>query len=372
MGGIEAYPLGALRGEYAFVLNGGATTTAGAIAEVWAIPLAGGEPRLAVRYVNASTPSTNTGDNMLARQFSPDGRRLVLSAATPRAPGGERIGMFIIDLEAGRVTPLAADDGAEHEKPAWSPDGRRVAYVKRPIIGNTGGTSDEGIWVVNVDGTGARKVPLAPAPAGSGFPAQTFLYSWTPDGRVAWFYSSVENALVLTDVDTGTNTTVRSGVGDARGLSFRTAVPRIAGSFSDRPGNCPGHLVAVLDGAPERVLVRAPEAPQCPLRIHDVRWDPVRDEVLYIIEVAPKGELHIRDLTGGDQRIAAQTEPVLAEWSPTGTTVVYINRTTQDQFVLPLRGGELRYMRRDGSDDRTIFAPRGLVSLSDLAARLYP
>jgi dipeptidyl aminopeptidase/acylaminoacyl peptidase len=352
-------------------LNGGATTTAGTVAELWAIPLGGGEPRLAVRYVNATTPSTNTGDNVLARQFSPDGRRLVLSAATSRAAGGERIGMFLIDLETGRVTALAAEDGAEHERPAWSPDGRRIAYVKRPIIGNTG-TFDEGIWVVNVDGSGARKVPLAPAPAQSEFPAQTFLYSWTPDGRLAWFYLSLENALMLTDVDSGTHTRVRSGVGDARGLSFRSAVPRIAGSFSDRPGNCPGHFVAVLDGAPERILVRAPERPQCPLRIHDVRWDPGRDEVLYVLEIAPKGELHIRDLSGADQRIASQTEPVLAEWSPTGTHVLYINRISQQQLAIPLRGDELRYVRRNGNDDRSIFLPRAVASLSDLAARVYP
>jgi hypothetical protein len=129
-GGIEAYSLGALQGEYAFVLNGGATTTAGAVAEVWAIPLAGGEPRLAARYVNTKTPSTATGANVLARQFSPDGRRLLLSAATARAAGGERLALFIVNLETGRVQPLGSEDGADHERPAWSPDGKHIAYVR--------------------------------------------------------------------------------------------------------------------------------------------------------------------------------------------------------------------------------------------------
>lgn len=125
-GGIEGYPLGPLRGEYAFVLNGGATTTAGAVAEVWAVPLSGGEARLAVRYVNAKSPSTNTGANVLARQLSPDGRRLLLSAAATGA-SGERLVIFVVDLETGRVQPVGAEDGADHEKPAWSPDGRRIA-----------------------------------------------------------------------------------------------------------------------------------------------------------------------------------------------------------------------------------------------------
>lgn len=372
-GGIEAYPLGALRGEYAFVLNGGAITMPGTVAEVWAVPLAGGPPRLAARYVNATTPATSTGENVLARQFSPDGRRLVLSAAMPRAQGGERLSLFIVDLETARVTPVGAEDAADHERPAWSPDGRRIAYVKRPIIGagTTASGSDEGIWVMNVDGSGARKVALPPAPAGMHFPAQTYLHSWTPDGRLAWFYQAVVT-LTLTDIDSGAHTEVRPAVGDVRGISFRTAVPRIAGSFSDRPGNCPGHYVAVLDGAPERILVRAPERPQCPLRIHDVRWNPTRDEILYILE-STTNELHVHGLSGATHRVVSGADAVLAEWSSAGTHLLYIHRNAPDQVGrLPLRGGELRSVLRDGSDDRTLFAPRAPAALSEIAVRLYP
>lgn len=372
-GGVEAYPLGALRGEYAFVLNGGATTfPPGAVAEVWAIPLAGGEPRLAARYVNSKTPSTGSGANVLARQFSPDGRRLLLSAVTTGAAAGERLALFIIDLESGRVQPVASQDAADHEKPAWSSDGKRIAYVRRPVLGD-GRTSgpDDGIWIMNVDGTAARKIALTPGPESHTGPPQVELYSWTPDGRIAWFWPSLENVLTFTDVDTGAHTLVRSGVGDIRGLSFRTAAPRVAGSFSDRPGNCPGHFVAVLEGAAERILVRAPERPQCPLRIHDVRWDLARDEVLYILETTTN-EIHIQELSGGSQRVADRADAVLAEWSPRGTHIVYVDRVTRQQDALPLRGQELHAVRRDGSDDRTIFAPRGDASLSDIATRSYP
>lgn len=371
-GGIEAHPLGALCGEYAFVLNGGATTTPGAVAEVWAVPLGGGDPRIAARYVNAKTPSTASGSNVLARQLSPDGRRLLLSAATARAAGGERLALFIVDLETGRVQPVSAEDGADHEKPTWSPDGKRIAYVRRPIFGDgrTGGP-DDGIWVMNVDGSAARKMPLTAAPESHTGPPRVELYSWTPDGRVAWFWPFLENVLTLTDIDSGAHTVARAGVGDIRGLSFRTAAPRIAGSFSDRPGNCPGHFVAVLDGAPERILARAPDRPQCPLRIHDVRWSPVRDEVLYILETTTN-QLHIQELAGAAHQIAAPADAVLAEWSPTGTHVVYVSRVARQQDALPLRGQELHYVRSDGREDRTIFVPSSQGSLSDIATRAYP
>jgi len=370
-GGIEGYPLGALCGEYAFVLNGGATTTVGAVAEVWAVPLGGGSPRLAARYVNAKTPSTGTGGNVLARQFSPDGRRLLLSAATARAAGGERLALFIVDLETGRVQAVGSEDGADHERPAWSPDGKRIAYVRRPIFGD-GRTSgpDDGIWVMNADGNAARKMPLTAGPESHTGPPRVELYSWTPDGRIAWFWPSLENVLTLTDIDTGAHTLARSGVGDIGGLSFRTEAPRIAGSFSDRPGNCPGHFVAVFDGAPERILARAPDRPQCPLRIHDVRWSPARDEVLYILETTTN-QLHIQELSGEAHQIAASADAVLAEWSPTGTHVVYVNRVARQQDSLPLRWQELHYVRGDGRDDRTIFVPSTQPSLSNIATRAY-
>lgn len=113
-GGIEAYPIGALRGEYAFVLNGGATTTPGAVAEVWAIPLAAAEPRLAARYVNAKTPSTGTGANVLARQFSPDGLRDWRARSSRTVPAvrsvGESHGNSVstcVTRESRHSTPVA-------------------------------------------------------------------------------------------------------------------------------------------------------------------------------------------------------------------------------------------------------------------------
>jgi len=40
--------------------------------------------------------------------------------------------------------------------PAWSPDGKRLAFTRTIVIGD--GTVSAGIWVVNADGSGLREV----------------------------------------------------------------------------------------------------------------------------------------------------------------------------------------------------------------------
>jgi serine/threonine-protein kinase len=77
------------------------------------------------------------------------------------APDGKRIAVDIdgaiwqLDRSQGTLTRLSFDGGAE--RPAWSPDGRRVAYVRRI------GPRNE-LWIVPADG-GGRSERLLAAPA---------------------------------------------------------------------------------------------------------------------------------------------------------------------------------------------------------------
>src|SRR5207245_1697432 len=63
-------------------------------------------------------------------------------------------------------------DGRGRE-PVWSPDGRRIAFVRINFSFQT----DGGLYVVNADGSGARRIAEA----------RTEPPSWSPDGsRVAY------------------------------------------------------------------------------------------------------------------------------------------------------------------------------------------
>jgi TolB protein len=75
--------------------------------------------------------------------------------------------------------------GIEAEYPTWSPDGRRLAFMSiQPHA--TGSDPNYDIYVVNLDGTGLRR--LTDWPGQDGWPA------WSPDGRSIAYTTSQDSA----------------------------------------------------------------------------------------------------------------------------------------------------------------------------------
>lgn len=72
--------------------------------------------------------------------------------------------------KAQRLT--AATQGSVSSLPDWSPDGRRIAFVRyRAVPGSGGRGTDFEVYVVNADGTGERRLGKGNSPR------------WTSDGR---------------------------------------------------------------------------------------------------------------------------------------------------------------------------------------------
>ncbi len=90
--------------------------------------------------------------------WSRDGRTIAYQS---NRSGGIQI--WTLTLSTRRQRQLTR--GATSQMPSFSPDGRRIAFVR-------GG----GIWVVGADGRHARAI-------GSGLPASAESPSWSPDGR---------------------------------------------------------------------------------------------------------------------------------------------------------------------------------------------
>lgn len=108
--------------------------------------------------------------------WSPDGKRLLFLRLAPR-PGAsstatpQRPTLVIADIDGTNETLLLAPSDDVHE-PAWSPDGRRIAYFSRSVIAGM-----HEMWVMDADGSNARFVAIARDDRGM---------SWSPDStRIA-------------------------------------------------------------------------------------------------------------------------------------------------------------------------------------------
>jgi len=136
--------------------------------------------------------------------WSPDSKKLAFMRALDREKkiyGGD---IWTISIEDGSLTQITSDRDAREGAPAWSPDGKTIAYGKR-----TGRTY--GLWVISAEGGEPTKVAVR---GESGFLFRPFPL-WSPDGK--WILCPQSDKINLFDVQ-----------GDRK---FKVAPPRKAGSF---------------------------------------------------------------------------------------------------------------------------------------------
>ncbi|MXM66223.1 hypothetical protein GR925_23045 [Streptomyces sp. HUCO-GS316] len=133
-------------------------TAAASIEDLYTISSSGGTP---VKLTHTSTVSD------VMPSWSPDGKRV---AFVRYGSGGAIDGIWSMKITGGDLKAVPGTKGASD--PAWSPDGKRIAYSK-PV-----GTQRE-IYVADIDGTPATRLTHTAA--------DDLHPTWSPDGTYLAF-----------------------------------------------------------------------------------------------------------------------------------------------------------------------------------------
>ncbi len=143
--------------------------------QVWEVGIEGGEPRLI--STDCGGLQTTCADGQPA--YSPDGARIAVVRRTG-VGNSATSAIAIRDMATGEVAIIDTTSVSDAEgyvaQPTWSPDGSQIAYHR-----NTQTSADEyptatKILVVNADGTTIRELPAPEGEARAGDP------DWSPDG----------------------------------------------------------------------------------------------------------------------------------------------------------------------------------------------
>ncbi|HXH27805.1 MAG TPA: hypothetical protein VNL37_02100, partial [Candidatus Polarisedimenticolia bacterium] len=255
--------------------------------------------------------------------WSPDGRRLAFTTEEIFDPSTRQGDASLYVVDAGGGTPRKVVEG-DAVQPSWSPSGRRLLYWS-----NTGGQRD----LFTVSAAGGDRVPLTNDPAIDWSPV------WSPDGRYAYFASDRGGAMnlwrIAVDQETGAT------LGDPEPVTMGAQASAALPSFSK-------------DGT--RLAFRSRVGSINPV---DIPFDPVT-------------------LRAGEPRlIDSRTNiRVPGSVSPDGSLIAYFNIGDQqeDLFVGPPDGAMRRVIDDAPRDRGPSFTPdgRSLVFYSNRSGQWQP
>src|SRR3954469_1499539 len=120
-------------------------------------------------------PLSASGPADIQPAWSPDGRRVAFSRALPAAKGRSLAGfdIYVARVKGGRVRRLTTDVGNDTQ-PAWSPNGKRIAFTSDR-------TGNQDVYTMRSGGRGLRRL--------TGSAAEDSSPSWSPNGRRIAFAS---------------------------------------------------------------------------------------------------------------------------------------------------------------------------------------
>jgi Tol biopolymer transport system component len=113
---------------------------------------------------------SDNGQNDFFPAWSPDGKWIAFESSS-----ATDVDVWVMSLDGTVSTNISNDPGVANRGPAWSPDGTKIAYWRQHFDGTSG------IWVMDADGSNQQR--LTTDAHVDSYPA------WSPDGRWISFVS---------------------------------------------------------------------------------------------------------------------------------------------------------------------------------------
>jgi len=238
--------------------------------------------------IPATLPPTTSPEPV---QSEPDLQpKIVFSAARE----DEEADIYVMDPDGSGVTQLTFHP-AYDSRPAWSPDGKRIAFFSRR---SEDGNAD--IFVMSREGEDIDLFQLTDDPADDADP------SWSPDGTRITFMSERDGNREIYVMNS-------DGSGAAQRLTYTT------------------------DGAQPKKSERQPA------------WSPVEDLIAFESRRTGPPEIYIMFVDGTNQHplTSSAGDNFNPRWSPDGSQIVFAS--TRDPVNLENRWAEIYIMDADGT-----------------------
>jgi Tol biopolymer transport system component len=261
--------------------------------DIWTMDPDGGDPR------NLTADSAG-GD--LGPAWSPDGRRIAFWRDTDGPDGPDDGEIWVMRADGSEQTQITNNADLDLE-PAWSPSGRRLVFQRDP---DGPGPDDGEIWVMRADGSCEKQ--LTDNAVEDNEPA------WSPDGRRIAFHRDTDPAPEL------------------EAVNFEVFDMRPDGSDVRQLTDAPG-----FDGGPNY----SPDG-------RDIAFDSERDGDADIWVMRRDGG-DPTQLTGEDP--AEDAADILTAWSPDGRFIAFSSNRDSTPDV---ETSDVYVIRADGSDETNL------------------
>jgi Tol biopolymer transport system component len=226
--------------------------------------------------------------------WSPDGRRIAFVREN---------GAYVVSADGSqerRLTPLGAHGLS------WSPDGRRILFTHPTDRGAVGRGNRSEVYVVNADGSGQRRLTTI---------RRSYLASpaWSPDGRRIVYGHNWQLWVMNADGSGQRQLTLKGAHNfnpawspDGRSIAFERGRRQ---SSSNHVGT-PGREIHVMnaDGSGQKLLTRGGSQP---------RWSPDGQKIAYVSDRAGSLDIWVMNPDGGGQRNLTRST-IVARASPSG------------------------------------------------------